>query len=67
MEVKHPNLVKVGKKIKEKRKLKGYSQEGFAVKAGLGRTYYGRVERGEQNISLQNLIQITLTLGAGLS
>lgn len=63
METKHPNLVKIGKKIKEMRKLKGYSQEGFAAKAGLGRTYYGRIERGEQNVSIQNLIQIALTLG----
>lgn len=63
METKHPNLVKIGKKIKEMRKLKGYSQEGFAAKAGLGRTYFGRVERGEQNISIQNLIRIALTLG----
>jgi len=63
MESKHPNLVKIGKKIKEMRKLKGFSQEGFAAKAGLGRTYYGRIERGEQNISIQNLIQIALTLG----
>jgi transcriptional regulator with XRE-family HTH domain len=63
METKHPNLVKIGKKIKEVRKLKGYSQEDFALKAKLGRTYYGRIERGEQNISIQNLIQIALTLG----
>lgn len=63
METKHPNLIKIGKKIKEVRKLKGFSQEGFAAKADLGRTYYGRVERGEQNISIQNLIQIALTLG----
>ena len=59
---KHPNLVKIGKKIKEMRKLKGYSQEDFAAVAQLGRTYYGRVERGEQNISIQNLIQIAFTL-----
>lgn len=59
---KHPNLIKIGKKIREKRKLKGFSQEDFAAEAGLGRTYYGRVERGEQNISIQNLIQIALTL-----
>ncbi len=45
------------------REEKGFSQEGFALKARLGRTYYGRVERGEQNISIQNLIQIALTLG----
>ena len=59
---KHPNLVKIGEKIKEQRKLKGYSQESFAADAQLGRTYYGRVERGEQNISIQNLIRIALTL-----
>ena len=59
---KHPNLVKIGKKIREMRKLKGFSQEDFAAEAQLGRTYYGRVERGEQNISIQNLIQIALTL-----
>lgn len=59
---KHPNLIKIGKKIREMRKLKGFSQEEFAAEAGLGRTYYGRIERGEQNISIQNLIQIALTL-----
>lgn len=40
----------IGKLIREARKQKGYSQEGFAAEAGLGRTYLGRVERGEQNI-----------------
>lgn len=67
METRHPNLVKIGRKIKEVRKLKGYSQEAFAAKAGLGRTYYGRVERGEQNISIQNLIQIAFTLKVELA
>ncbi|MFT4060669.1 MAG: helix-turn-helix transcriptional regulator [Legionella sp.] len=67
MTQRHPNLVKIGKLIREARKQKGYSQEGFAAEAGLGRTYMGRVERGEQNISIQNLIQIALTLKVELS
>ncbi len=41
---------------------KGYSQEGVTDAAGMGRTYMGRVERGEQNISIQNLIQIAFAL-----
>jgi transcriptional regulator with XRE-family HTH domain len=62
MEKRHPNLVKIGKKIKEIRKQKDISQEACAALAQLGRTYFGRVERGEQNISIQNLIQIAFTL-----
>lgn len=62
METRHPNLVKIGKLIRDARKAKGFSQEGLATEAGLGRTYYGRLERGEQNVSIQNLIQIALTL-----
>jgi transcriptional regulator with XRE-family HTH domain len=62
MEPKHLNLIKIGKKIREMRKLKGFSQEDFAAEAQLGRGYYGRVERGEQNISIQNLIKIAFTL-----
>lgn len=54
--------MKIDKKIREIRKMRGYSQEGFADAAQLGRSYAGRVERGEQNISMQSLIQIALTL-----
>lgn len=63
MEKKHPNLVKIGKRIRALREKCGYSQEEFAAAAQLGRSYAGRVERGEQNISIQNLIQIALILG----
>lgn len=62
MEKKHPNLIKIGKRIRELRKKRGYSQEDFAAAAQLGRSYAGRVERREQNISMQSLIQIALTL-----
>lgn len=62
MEKKHPNLIKIGKRIRAIREERGYSQEDFAATAHLGRSYTGRVERGEQNISMQSLIQIALTL-----
>ncbi len=62
MTEKHPNLVKIGNKIRELRNYKGYSQEEIAELSGMGRTYMGRVERGEQNISIQNLIQIAFAL-----
>lgn len=67
MNNRHPNLIKIGQLIRNKRQECGYSQEAFAAEAKLGRTYFGRVERGEQNISIQNLIRIALTLGVELS
>ncbi len=67
MKERHPNLVKIGKKIREIRKAKGYSQENFAAQAQLGRTYMGRIERGEQNMSIQTLIQIAVTLQVEIS
>ncbi|ABQ54212.1 TPA: helix-turn-helix transcriptional regulator [Legionella pneumophila] len=63
MKEKHPNLIKIGKLIRDTRKEKGYSQEDFASQAQLGRTYMGRIERGEQNMTIQTLIQIALILG----
>ncbi|WP_131795485.1 helix-turn-helix domain-containing protein [Fluoribacter gormanii] len=62
MKVKHQNLVKIGEKIRELRTSIGYLHEGIADAAGMGRTYMGRVERGEQNISIQNLIQVAFAL-----
>lgn len=67
MNKKHPNLIKIGKRIKEIRKQRGFSQEAFAAEAELGRTYFGRIERGEQNMSIQNLIQIAITLQVEVS
>lgn len=52
-----------GRRVRELRKAKGYSQEGFAAVSGLDRSYYGRVERGEQNVSLDNIAAIARALG----
>ncbi len=44
--------------LRRLRKATGLSQEAFALKAGLHRTYYGSIERGERNISLENIYKI---------
>lgn len=62
MRKKHPALIKLGKKIRELRKEKGFSQENFAYEVGLDRTYMGSVERGERNIAALNLVRIAKTL-----
>jgi transcriptional regulator with XRE-family HTH domain len=52
-----------GKRLREIRKQKGFSQESLALVCGLDRTYIGSVERGERNISLINIYRIALALG----
>jgi transcriptional regulator with XRE-family HTH domain len=50
------------KNLKEIRKSNGVSQEKLAELCGLHRTYIGAVERGERNISLQNVEKIATAL-----
>ena len=59
---KNQQLVAIGNKIRSHRIETGLSQEEFAVLAGLDRSYYGGVERGERNISVLNLIRIASSL-----
>lgn len=62
MKQKHPALIKIGQKIRELRKSKGFSQESFADEVGLDRTYMGGIERGERNIATLNIIRIARAL-----
>lgn len=51
-----------GKRVRALRKEQGYSQEQLADKANLHRTYIGSIERGEQNISIDNIEKIAVAL-----
>ena len=41
----------------------GFSQEDLASRCRLDRSYVGSVERGERNVSLQNIWRIADALG----
>lgn len=47
--------LKFGEKVRQKRLELGISQEELAFRSGLHRTYVGSVERGERNLSLENI------------
>ena len=53
----------VGLKIKQKRKEARISQDKLALLADIDRSYIGRIERGEVNITLEKLFEIADVLG----
>ena len=56
-------LVELGKVIKFKRELKGFTQIELAMKSGVDRNYIGMLERGERNPSYLSLLKISKGLG----
>lgn len=53
------NIIEVfASNVKKYRILKGLSQEAFAEKAGLHRTYISAVERKKRSIALENVQKI---------
>lgn len=51
-------LKQVGARIRTLRNETGLSQEDFAKKVDLDRTYISDIERGERNVSILNLYKI---------
>ena len=52
----------VGENIRRHRKIAEWSQEELAEACGLHRTYIGAIERGERNVSLENIVEIARAL-----
>lgn len=53
-----PYLDILGQRIRKRRKELGLSQEGLAHEAGLDRSYVGRIERGEHNLTFVALVKL---------
>ena len=52
----------LGRKIRAERENRGISQERLGELAKVHRTYVGMIERGEKNITLQNLVKFARAL-----
>ena len=57
----------LGANIRARRKEMSISQEKLALQCGVDRSYMGRIERGEVNITVEKLYQISAALGCELS
>jgi len=57
----------LGRRVRELRAARKWSQEEFAHVSGLHRTYIGQIERGEKNISFDNLSKVAGVLDVTLS
>lgn len=65
---KKPDILKrFGSRVRELRLEMELSQEKFAAKCDLDRTYLGSVERGERNIALRNIQRIARAFGVSVS
>jgi transcriptional regulator with XRE-family HTH domain len=53
----------LGKAIRAVRKQQGYTQESLALKADIDRSYYGAIERGEFNVTVDTIMTVAVGLG----
>lgn len=56
--------VAIGQLIRKQRTQQGITQESLALQCGIDRSYMGRIERGEVNLTVEKLYEIASVLGA---
>lgn len=56
-----------GERVRQLRKQKKFSQEELAQETGLHRTYISDIERGNRNVSLENIKKIADALDVQLN
>lgn len=59
--------IRFGQALRERRMNLGLSQEAFAEKADLHRTYIADIERGKRNVSLRNIEKIARALNLSVA
>ena len=60
----HSARQRLAANLRARRKSRGISQEVLADMAGLHRTYVGGIERGERNVSIDNIERLACALDA---
>ncbi len=56
---------KVGTRIRQLRKVKGWSQDNLAKRCGVSMSFLGHIERGTRIMSLETFVSICEALDAG--
>ena len=59
-------LKKIGMKFRVERIKQSLSQEKFAELANVHTNYIGKVERGEQNLTVKKIVELTNSLNISL-
>ncbi|MEI8195440.1 MAG: helix-turn-helix transcriptional regulator [Phycisphaerae bacterium] len=59
--------IALGRAVRKLREQAGLSQEKFAIRAHLNRSYIGDVERGARNVSLATMERLANALGKRIS
>lgn len=58
--------VAIGQLIRKQRTQKSITQESLALQCGIDRSYMGRIERGEVNLTVEKLYEIASVLGVSV-
>ncbi len=63
--MKELDYAKMGMRIRQVRKVKGWSQDKLAKKCGISMSFLGHIERGTRIMSLETFVSICEALDAG--
>ncbi|MDE7311278.1 MAG: helix-turn-helix domain-containing protein [Eubacterium sp.] len=59
------DYTKMGMRIRQLRKVKGWSQDALAKKVGISMSFLGHIERGSRVMSIETFVGICKALGVG--
>jgi len=59
--------LRFGGRVRQLRQRAGLSQEAFAAKCDLDRTYISGIERGQRNVALRNIEAIATALNLSIA